>query len=80
MFVDEMPDRIDSIRLAHASGDVDRLRRLAHQLKGAAGSHGFHPISDTAARLEDSIRSGCPEEQVYQEVMALTEICARARR
>ena len=79
MFVDEMPDRIAAIRHSAETGDVDCLRRLIHQIKGSAGSHGFQPISDCAARLEDSIRNGRPEDEIRREVFALMEICARAR-
>jgi HPt (histidine-containing phosphotransfer) domain-containing protein len=79
MFVDEMPDRIAAIRRSEETRDRDGLRRLAHQIKGSAGSHGFQPISDCAARLEDSIRDGQPEERIHQEVLALLDICAIAR-
>ena len=34
-----------------AAADLNGLKTLAHQLKGAAGSYGFQPISDAAAAL-----------------------------
>lgn len=79
MFVEEMPQRIAAIRSRAEAGDRDGLRRLAHQVKGSAGSHGFQPISDCAACLENLLREGYPEEQVHQEVLALLDLCARAR-
>ncbi len=79
MFVDEMPERIAAIQQHAETHDLPGLRRLAHQIKGSGGSHGFQPISDSAARLEDAIRDGLPEDSVYQEVLALIETCARAR-
>ena len=52
LFVDELDDRITSIKGALEDDDHATLRRLAHQLKGSAGGYGFDPIGDAAARLE----------------------------
>lgn len=79
MFVDEMPERIAAIQRCAEADDIEGVRRLAHQIKGSAGSHGFQPISDCAARLEDSIRDCRPELSIHQEVLSLMEMCARAR-
>ena len=79
MFVDEMPDRVANIQKLLEASDWEELRRAAHQLKGAAGSYGFSPISPSAATVEDAIRSEQPEEQIRQAAEALCEMCNRVR-
>ncbi|MDG1360730.1 MAG: Hpt domain-containing protein [Phycisphaerales bacterium] len=54
-FVDELDGQVQSIRSACISEDFATLRRISHQLKGAAGGYGFDPIGDCAARLEDDM-------------------------
>ena len=56
-FVDELDGQVRSIRSACLSEDLATLRRISHQLKGAAGGYGFDPIGDCAARLEDDMLS-----------------------
>lgn len=79
MFIEEMPDRIAGLRWHEEQGDWDGLRRLAHQLKGAAGSYGFEPISPAAGRVEEVIRAGETEEQIRQTVGELIQLCRLAR-
>jgi HPt (histidine-containing phosphotransfer) domain-containing protein len=55
------------------------LRRKAHQLKGAAGSYGYLPITDMAARLENTIRESQPEEAVLRSLEELISMCRRVR-
>ena len=78
LFVDEMPGRTEQFSSLFGGEDWEGLRRSAHQLKGAAGSYGFHPISAAAAKLEDVIRGQEPEEAIRQEVEALIDLCNRA--
>ncbi|WP_146907598.1 ATP-binding protein [Arenimonas daejeonensis] len=40
------------LRTAQAAGDLDRLAREAHKLKGAARLVGAHPLAEAAASLE----------------------------
>jgi len=79
MYVDEMPDRIAALQEMIASGNWEELRRFAHQMKGAAGSYGFEPISPIAGTVEDCIRDEAPEEQILQAAEGLREICSRVR-
>jgi len=79
LFVEEMPQRIGNLLARLDTSDWEGLRRAAHQLKGAAGSYGFGPISPAAARVEDAIRKGSPEEEIRQAVDELIELCGRAR-
>lgn len=79
MFVEEMSDRVAALLDRLHASDWEGLRRAAHQLKGAAGSYGFAPISLCAARVENAVRQGAPEEQIRDAVDELVNICKRAR-
>ena len=79
MFVDEMPQRVEKLTELLEDAEWDKLRRGAHQLKGAAGSYGFLEISPLAATLEDKILAGQPEDEIRQVLEALREMCLIAR-
>jgi HPt (histidine-containing phosphotransfer) domain-containing protein len=51
-YVNEMPDRMAALGAAFKSGDLELLRRNAHQMKGAAGSYGFGQVTPYAAALD----------------------------
>jgi histidine phosphotransfer protein HptB len=78
-FVEEMPRRTATMVEYFRAGDLDGLRRTAHQLKGAAGSYGFDPLSPAAARLENAIRTGDAIDQVQAALEELVDLCGRAR-
>jgi len=79
MFVEEMPDRVASLLDRVNAADWEGLRRVAHQLKGAAGSYGFEPITHSAAGVEDAIRESRPEEEIRRMVQDLVDLCDRAQ-
>eukprot|EP00913_Durusdinium_trenchii_P006054 g5666.t1 len=54
-FVEELPKRVQAIRSAATDSDVQSLRTLAHQLKGAAPGYGFAAIGDAAGVLEAAL-------------------------
>jgi HPt (histidine-containing phosphotransfer) domain-containing protein len=78
MFVCELPNRVSSLEEAFQGSDIERLRTLAHQLKGAAGSYGFGPISPVAEALEKATEESS-EAEIAQCVEDLVGICQRAR-
>jgi HPt (histidine-containing phosphotransfer) domain-containing protein len=79
MFAKELPKRADAI-LGHLNRkDWESLQRTAHQLKGAAGSYGFLPISPFAGCIEAAVRNGEPEEVIRKTVEELVDLCSRAR-
>jgi histidine phosphotransfer protein HptB len=79
LFVQEMPERIARLLDRFRESDREGLRRVAHQLKGAAGSYGFTPISPAAARLEDGIVQSRSEEEIRQALDELIDLCRRTR-
>ena len=78
LFVEEMPDRVSRLLDRLNASDWEGLRRVAHQLKGAAGSYGFEPITLSAARAEDAIRASRPEEEIRKSIDELADLCQRA--
>ena len=51
-------DQYDDLNAAFGSNDHPQLRRLAHQMKGAAGGYGYPTISSAAGDLEHMIDGG----------------------
>lgn len=81
-FVAEMPGWVERIESAWSRQRLGDLRRLAHQLKGAAGGYGFSLIGDTAAELEDRLEADADEaelEEIRELVDSLVDLCRRVR-
>jgi histidine phosphotransfer protein HptB len=79
MFVDEMPARVVTLTRHFDNKDWESLRQAAHQLKGAAGSYGFEPISPSAGRVEAAVRNNEAEERIHEAVVELVNLCNSAR-
>lgn len=84
MFAQEMPARIADFQAAFDAGKFDDLRRLAHQLKGAAGGYGFGVVGDAAGRLEEHLASSAAGSveflgRVRREVQDLLDLCRSVR-
>ena len=79
MFVVEMPDRINAIVESLGRGDLESLQYATHQMKGAAGSYGFHQLTPYAAEAESSVREEQSEESVCRAVHELIDQCRRIR-
>ena len=54
-FISEIPERISHIDLASAADDVELLKRIVHQLKGACGGYGFPSLTEEACALEKAM-------------------------
>ena len=78
-FVQALPERVHAVVEALSSNDLDGLRRLAHQLKGASGGYGFESIGRAAAALESSARTAAAVGELTTEVQELIALCQRAR-
>jgi two-component system, sensor histidine kinase and response regulator len=57
-------DDMAQLRQSLATGALEEARRLAHSLKGAAGSLGALKVQDLAARLESGIRDNAPADEL----------------
>jgi signal transduction histidine kinase/CheY-like chemotaxis protein len=51
-FRNDVPARIEELRGAAATGDVERIRALAHRLRGSAGAIGASRVFVTATEIE----------------------------
>jgi len=78
-FLSGLPQRIAAIQSAQAGGDLNQLRVLAHQLKGAAGGYGFTPISQAAAQLENTVNNGADPAALAKSISTLSTLCASIR-
>ena len=79
MFVSEVPDRVTRMQDCAAANDWEGLRRLAHQIKGAAGSYGFSEVTPYAARLEANLKEAQPEDVVLANLSELLDVCGKLR-
>ena len=77
LFVAEISDRMAIFETHLASGNWTELARMAHQLKGAAGSHGFAELSVAATALDVAIRSQVGQASIS---VATTNVLALCRR
>jgi HPt (histidine-containing phosphotransfer) domain-containing protein len=51
-FVDGLGQRVTDMEHALTTGDLDTVKRVAHQLKGTGGGHGYALLSEAAAQME----------------------------
>lgn len=79
MFVDELPRRTMAMQAALNSGNLDQVRVLAHQLKGAAGGYGFGALGEAAALVEAAVKDGCEANVVRSRIGTLIALAARVR-
>ncbi len=57
-FVARFQIRLAAMHKAMAAGDLIELKSLAHWLKGAGGTAGFQPLTETSFELEMSLAAG----------------------
>ena len=79
LFVEEMPERVTNISDMMHRHNWEGLHRIAHQIKGAAGSYGFNPITQVAGKLEAALHNKEPEENILRAAQELIAICQSAR-
>ena len=72
-----LPEKRAALRTAAAAlpGDATPLRRLAHQVKGAAGGYGFPQVTDAAGTLVAAIDGGdsASTRDAVRRLLALME-------
>jgi HPt (histidine-containing phosphotransfer) domain-containing protein len=74
----ELPAYVEELAAAIARNDAPVVARIGHTVKGAAGSHGFLPVSEIAAAIERHARAGnlAPAKE---ELGRLRELLPRLR-
>lgn len=85
MYVQEMPERISRLEETWGNQQLDELKRLAHQLKGASGGYGFEPVGAAAGKLEHALvklSEGSAQvtlEQMRSQFGELLDMCRRVQ-
>jgi HPt (histidine-containing phosphotransfer) domain-containing protein len=79
LFVDDLPARVAQLRSLFDAANHSELERIAHQLKGAAGSYGFDPLALAAARLERALAEHRSSEEVAAALGELLALCEHVR-
>jgi len=79
LFVAELSDRVNAMRQAMIAGDLPLVGRLAHQLKGAGGSHGFPHLSTLAREVERAARELQSRSETAAAIERLAAGCSQAR-
>ncbi len=79
MFVEELPQRVGGMNRAAREQDWQEVSRLAHQLKGAGGSHGFPQLTEAAWEVERAVRELGPMSAVAEALERLEAVCERVR-
>jgi CheY-like chemotaxis protein len=72
-FVGELPTHVREIRKQLDAGEMEPLRRVIHQLKGAGGGYGFDQITQLARVAEDAIKTGLELQAITGQVQSLVE-------
>ncbi len=78
-FINILPSRFAAIQSAMDGRDLEVLAKLAHQLKGSAGTFGFMPITHAAAALEQIAKGQADLVKLTESVKALATLVARVR-
>jgi CheY-like chemotaxis protein/HPt (histidine-containing phosphotransfer) domain-containing protein len=76
-FVEALPGEIAKLLDLVHQEDLGPLRRVAHQLRGAGGGYGFDAITELAAKVEDSIKTGVDRESIGTQTTALIGVIRR---
>jgi PAS domain S-box-containing protein len=76
-FVSRLPEKTRLIAQLSAAADATQLKRVVHQLKGAAGSYGFAELSAAAARVQHLVQSGQPATAMPGEIEGLIGLIRR---
>lgn len=82
-YLTELPQRVKAMEDALNGREAAQLKRLAHQMRGAAGGYGFMPISAAAGAVEERIKQLGEEkpetlDAVKGELDELLNLCQRA--
>ena len=67
-----------SIGAAHAAGNLEEVRRIAHAIKGAAGNVAARSVCTLAATIDNGLRAG--QTDVAAQTPELVAACGRLER
>jgi CheY-like chemotaxis protein/HPt (histidine-containing phosphotransfer) domain-containing protein len=73
-FTSRLPDRVCSLVSLSAAANMEDLKRLVHQLKGAGTGYGFPKITERAAQTEFLINTSAAIEEIRAGVDELVAL------
>jgi len=73
-FTSELENEINAMKESFDQGNYDKLRSLAHQIKGAGGSYGYQLLTDVSKVLEKAATVNDTETCMIT-LKKLTTIC-----
>jgi PAS domain S-box-containing protein len=76
-FVGGLPGEVRQMNELLQRNDLAALQRVVHQLLGASGGYGFDPVTEPAARAEESIKAGKALEAITAEINSLIGVIRR---
>lgn len=78
-FRGELPSRVRTLERSVEACDTDAVRRIAHQLKGAAPGFGFPDVGRAAQVLEERLMDSDPDKRrldtMRAEIDGLIGLC-----
>ena len=78
-FANELPGRVDPMRVAQEKGDLPALATLAHAMKGVSATLGASALSSDSVELEAAVKKGDRQavQAVVQRLLANAERTAQ---
>ena len=73
-FVENLPKRVQRLMDLTQKRDLEQLREVLHQLKGAGGGYGFAEITRRAACAEKAIKAQAAIGNITTEIESLVEV------
>jgi CheY-like chemotaxis protein/HPt (histidine-containing phosphotransfer) domain-containing protein len=76
-FVSRLPQRVERMMELLRDQEIEQLRQVVHQLKGAGGGYGFGEITHRAADVEKTIKAGAGLDAVTAQIESLVRLLQR---
>jgi CheY-like chemotaxis protein/HPt (histidine-containing phosphotransfer) domain-containing protein/anti-sigma regulatory factor (Ser/Thr protein kinase) len=76
-FVEGLPAEVRKMTDFLHRNQLDALRRVAHQLRGASGGYGFDAVTEPATKIEEAIKRSASLQTITDHVNSLIHILRR---
>jgi histidine phosphotransfer protein HptB len=77
LFVARLRGQVEALRRLQERGEMENLRIVVHQLRGAGASFGFERMTDLAGKLEEHILAADSPAAIAVALQALTAYMQR---
>jgi len=76
-FVHDLPGEVQKLQAFLGAGEMDSLRRVVHQLRGAGGGYGFESITELATVAEAALKAAKGGESINAKIDSLIQNISR---